>query len=57
MDGETGVSVRQLLVAMEQNLEPENVQENAKIKVSRFNTNPTTWVAAQVGYVATVADG
>ena len=48
MDGETGVSVRRLLVAMELNLEPENVQENVRIKVLRFNTNPATLVAVQV---------
>ena len=47
MDGETGVTVR-CLVAMEQNLEPENVLENARIKVLKFNTNPVTWVAVQV---------
>ena len=47
MDGETGVSV-QWIAAMEQNLEPENVLENARIKVLKFNTNPVTWVAVQV---------
>ena len=41
---------------MEQSLEPENVQENARIKVLRFNTSPATGVAALVGYVA-IADG